>query len=129
MIFMVKTLQIRLFSEFVILDFFLQYINDHPVNSLPDIRREPHWFKSSFSISIPEVISFNLLVQDKDGLREQIFTKSLAIDRESLLVDSENKKTHMPKNKFFRFLFRTLLGLGYESSFFSKRSPRILFNN
>lgn len=88
------------------------------VNGLPDIGNEADRLEDAVPVIIAEVIAVNLVVEEKDALGEQIFTKAFSIGRKGSLVDSENHEPDMPEYKLLGFRLTAPFGHPDKAAFF-----------
>ena len=93
---MIKPLPIGLLFECVVLDFFFQRRQDQPVDEFPYIGNKPNRLEVPLSVVITEVISFDFLIQNRNGLGKKILTKAFDVCGKSAFVNPEDNETDVP---------------------------------
>ena len=94
------------------------------IDPLPDIRNETHRLEIAVLIVISQIITLDLGVENKNGLRENVLTKTFNVLRKCSLVDPENYKADMAQNKLVGFVL-PLLSFADESPLFTESEFRV----
>ena len=78
-------------------------------------------FEIAILIPVAKIIGLNFVIQNKNCLGKNLFTKAGYIYRKGLFVDAKDYKANMAQDKVFSFCFISSLRFSYEASFFCER--------